>query len=270
MLEAQLYTAAAKKKGTYALPREFDGTVNQAVLYDAVRAFRGNQRRGTHSTKTRSEVSGGGRKPWRQKGTGRARQGTIRAPHWSGGGVAFGPKPRSYRTDLPRKVKRQARQAALNARASEGSLFVIEALEFDGPKTRQMAELVDKLGLTDRKVLVLTAETRSEVYLSGRNLPEVRVMRYADAAAYDVLWSDALVVEQAAIGGHAIKGTGRKASAGREVRAKKASGAATRKKAAGRAMAKKRAGKKTTSSRATKQAAKKQSKKGRSEGRGHA
>ena len=117
MPEATLYTAGAKKKGSYALPDEFDGTVNKTVLYHAVRAFRNNQRQGTASTKTRSEVSGGGRKPYRQKGTGRARQGTIRAPHYPGGGVAFGPKPRSYQTDLNRKVKRLARQSALNARA---------------------------------------------------------------------------------------------------------------------------------------------------------
>ncbi|NIN09923.1 MAG: 50S ribosomal protein L4 [Gemmatimonadales bacterium] len=167
MLEAQLYTAEAKQKGSYALPDEFDGTVNRAVLYHAVRAYRNNQRQGTHSTKTRSEVSGGSRKPWRQKGTGRARQGTNRAAHWTGGGVVFGPKPRSYRTDVPRKVKRMARQSALNARANEGAIHIIEALEFEGPKTRRMVELLEKLGLAGRKVLVLTSEARPEVYLSG-------------------------------------------------------------------------------------------------------
>jgi large subunit ribosomal protein L4 len=184
-------------------------------------------------------VSGGSRKPWRQKGTGRARQGTNRAAHWTGGGVVFGPKPRSYRTDIPRKVKRLARQSALNARANEGAIHVIEALEFEGPKTRHMVELVDKLGLAGGKVLVLTTEARPEVYLSGRNLRSVHVTRYADVSAYEVLWSDAVLVEQGAIGGHAIKGAARK-TAGRATRAKRASEGTTRKKAVGRAAAKKK------------------------------
>lgn len=229
MLEAQLYTAAAKQKGSYALPDEFDGSVNKVVLYHAVRAFRNNQRQGTHSTKTRAEVSGGGRKPYRQKGTGRARQGTIRAPQYPGGGIVFGPKPRSYQTDLNRKVKRLARQSALNARANEKRLYVIEALEFDGPKTRRMAELLESLGIDGQKVLILTADARPEVYLSGRNLPGVQVGRYSDVAAYDVLWSDVVLVEQAAIGGHAVKGAA-KASAGRAARTKRASEGAAKKK----------------------------------------
>lgn len=241
MLEAQHFTASAKRKGSYALPEEFDGRVNQAAVYHAVRAHRNNRRQGTHSTKTRSEVSGGSRKPWRQKGTGRARQGSIRAPHWAGGGVAFGPKPRSYRTDLPRKVQRLARQSALNARANTGALYVIEELAFDAPKTRQLVELIDKLGLSDAKVLFLTQEMRPEVYLSGRNLSTVRVMRYVDASAYDLLWCDAVVVEEGAIGGHAIKGAARSKTAGRAKRAEKAAKPAPRKKASGRAMAKKRA-----------------------------
>lgn len=221
MLEATHYTAAAKKKGSYALPTEFDGTVNEIVLYQAVRAFQNNQRQGTHSTKTKAEVSGGNQKPWRQKGTGRARQGSTRAPHWRGGGVAFGPKPRDYTTTLPRKVKRLARQSALNARAAEGAVAVIEELTFEAPKTKQMAELLHKLDLTGKKVLVLTAEARPATYLSARNIPHVRVLRYGDAAAFDVLWADALVIEENAIGGHAIKRAATKA-AGRAKRTKKA------------------------------------------------
>jgi large subunit ribosomal protein L4 len=229
MLEAQLFTAAAKQKGSYALPDEFDGAVNKVVLYHAVRAFRNNQRQGTHSTKTRAEVSGGSKKPYRQKGTGRARQGTIRAPHYPGGGIAFGPKPRSYQTDLNRKVKRLARQSALNARANEKRLYVIEALEFDGPKTRRMTEILESLGIGGQKVLVLTADSRPEVYLSGRNLPRVQVARYSDVSAYDVLWSDVVLVEQAAIGGQAVKGAA-KASAGRAARTKKATAGSAKKK----------------------------------------
>ena len=201
MPEAQFYAANAKHKGAYTLPAEFDGVVKEGALYHAVRAFRNNQRQGTHATKTKAEVSGGNRKPWRQKGTGRARQGSIRAPQWVGGGIAFGPQPRRYRTELPRKVRRLARQSALNARAAEGAIHVLEAFVFSAPRTRQLAELLAGLKLTGRQVLVLTAEANQNLYLSGRNIPDVRVMRYRDAAAYDILWADALVVEQAALGG---------------------------------------------------------------------
>jgi large subunit ribosomal protein L4 len=255
MLEAQLYSPAAEVKGSYALPDEFDGTVNRDVLYHAVRAYRNNQRQGTASTKTRAEVSGGGRKPWRQKGTGRARQGTTRAPHWPGGGIAFGPKPRSYQTDLPRKVKRLARQSALNARASEGALMVLEGFELEAPKTKYLAGLLDKLGLEGRNVLVLTAAHQPAVYLSGRNLPTVHVMRYGDASAYEVLWADAVVVEQAALGGHAIegaapKGTGRTRKPAAEKR--KASGRAATRASAKPTKAKKAAAKRL-STKASKQ-----------------
>jgi len=203
MPEAQYYTASAKHKGAFTLPAEFDGVVKEGALYHAVRAFRNNQRQGTAATKTKAEVSGGNRKPWRQKGTGRARQGSTRAPHWPGGGVAFGPQPRSYRTKLPRKVRQLARRSALNARAAQGAIHVLEAFSFEAPRTRQLAELLDALKLTGRHVLVLTAETNTNLCLSGRNIPGVQVLRYRDASAYDVLWADALVVEQGALAGGA-------------------------------------------------------------------
>ena len=199
MREAQLFTAAAEAKGQVKLPDEFDGVVHENALYQAVRAYRGNQRQGTHSTKTRAEVSGGGRKPWRQKGTGRARQGTIRAAQFRGGGVVFGPKPRSYRIELPKKIRRLARQSAFNQRAIEGRLFVIEALDFDAPKTRDLGALLEKLGVGEQKVLVLTNGTNRNVYLSGRNMPRVSVLAFDDASAYNVLWSGAVVVEQGAL-----------------------------------------------------------------------
>lgn len=241
MPEAQFYAANAKHKGAYTLPAAFDGVVKEGALYHAVRAFRNNQRQGTHATKTKAEVSGGNQKPWRQKGTGRARQGSIRSPNWVGGGIAFGPQPRRYRTELPRKVRQLARQSALNARAAAGAIHVLEAFTFSAPKTRQLADLLAALKLTGRQVLVLTAETNSNLYLSGRNIPDVRVMRYRDAAAYDILWADALVVEQAALGGapgHAETET-RPAAVAKPARTPKA--AAPKKttgRAAGRARAK--------------------------------
>jgi large subunit ribosomal protein L4 len=203
MIEAPHYSSAgAKRDASFALPEDyFDGTVNEPVLHQAVTVFLNNQRQGTAKTKTRSFVSGGNQKPWKQKGTGRARQGSTRAPHWRGGGIVFGPIPRDYRTDIPRKVKQLARKSALNARGREGALHVVERFAFRAPKTAQLARLLNSLGLDGRKALVLTAGQNENVYLSGRNLPAVEVMPYAEASAYDVLWSDAVVVEEGALTG---------------------------------------------------------------------
>lgn len=222
MLKAQHYSAAADSKGSYSLPAEFDGTVNEAVLHQAIRALRNNQRQGTAATKTRAEVAGGSRKPWRQKGTGRARQGTTRSPIWSGGGVVFGPQPRDYHTKVPRKVRQAARRSAFNARAREGAVCVIEAFEFEQPKTKQMVELLGKLELTGKKVLILTAGVRNEVLRSANNIPRVNVMRYADASALDVLWADSLLIEEAAFAEHAIRGVTQESVSGRAKRVKKA------------------------------------------------
>jgi large subunit ribosomal protein L4 len=203
MIEAPHYSSAgAKRDAAFALPSEyFDGTVNEPVLHQAVKVFLNNQRQGTHMTKSRSFVSGGNQKPWKQKGTGRARQGSIRAPHWRGGGIVFGPSPRDYRTEIPRKVRQLARKSALNARAREGAVHVVERLAFRSPKTAQLVELLASLGLGGRKALVLTAGHNPNAYLSGRNLPTVEVMAYPEASAYDILWSDVVVVEEGALTG---------------------------------------------------------------------
>ena len=203
MIEAPHYSSAgAKRDANFALPAEyFDGTVNEPVLHQAVKVYLNNQRQGTHMTKTRSFVSGGNQKPWKQKGTGRARQGSIRAPHWRGGGIVFGPSPRDYRTDIPRKVKQLARKSALNARAREGAVHVVERLAFRAPKTAQLVELLGSLGVAGRKALVLTAGHNANAYLSGRNLASVEVMAYPEASAYDILWSDVVVVEEGALTG---------------------------------------------------------------------
>jgi large subunit ribosomal protein L4 len=211
MIEAPHFSAAGAKKRAVSLPEAlFDGRVNENALHRAVVTYLANQRQGTHDTKTRSEVSGGNQKPWRQKGTGRARQGSTRAPHWRHGGVAFGPHPRSYRMGIPKKVRQVAKKSALNARAREGALVVVDPLSFDKPKTRQLAELLEKLGLEEKKVLILTTGDAAarNVYLSGRNLPDVRVMRFADATAYEILWSETTVIELPALGsGDAVEAT---------------------------------------------------------------
>jgi large subunit ribosomal protein L4 len=203
MIEAPHYTSAGAKNGSnFSLPAEyFDGTVNEPVLHQAVKVYLNNQRQGTHKAKSRSFVSGGNQKPWKQKGTGRARQGSTRAPHWRGGGIVFGPLPRDYRTEIPKKVRQLARKSALNARAREGALHVIERLAFRSPKTAQLAALLASLGLDGRKALVLTAGHNANAYLSGRNLPRVEVMAYPEASAYDILWSEAVVVEEGALTG---------------------------------------------------------------------
>jgi large subunit ribosomal protein L4 len=203
MIEAPHFSAAGAKKRSVTLPASlFDGTVNEHALHRAVVAYLANQRQGTHDTKTRPEVSGGNQKPWRQKGTGRARQGSIRAPHWRHGGIVFGPHPRDYRLGIPRKVRQLAKKSALNARAREGALLVVDLLGYDKPKTKQLVELLDKLGLEEKKVLMLTAgdPAARNVYLSGRNVPNVRVTRFADASAYEIMWSEAVVVELPALG----------------------------------------------------------------------
>jgi len=204
MIEAPHFSAAGAKKKAIALPEAlFDGRVNEDVLHRAVVTYLANQRQGTAATKTRSFVSGGNQKPWRQKGTGRARQGSTRAPHWRHGGVVFGPHPRDYRMSIPKKVRQLARKSALNARAREGALLVVDALAYEKPKTKPFAELLDKLGVGGRKVLVLTADspTAHNVYLAGRNIPDVRIQRFVDATAYDVLWAKTVVVEAPALSG---------------------------------------------------------------------
>ena len=173
----------------------FDGTVNETVLHDVVTAIRAHGRQGTASTKTRGFVSGGGRKPWRQKGTGRARAGTIRSPIWRGGGVVFGPSPRSYDQRTPRKVRQLARRSALNARALEDRLVVIDPLELEEPKTKSIVSLLDHLDVGSQNVLFLTDGLKRQVYLSARNIPNAQVRPWGEASAYDILWADVVIVE---------------------------------------------------------------------------
>ncbi len=206
MIEAPHYSAAGASKKAVTLPAAlFDGTVNEDLLHRAVITFLSNQRQGTSNTLTRSEVSGGNQKPWRQKGTGRARQGSTRAPHWRHGGIAHGPHPRSYRLAIPKKMRQLAKKSALNARAREGALVIVDALEYEKPKTKDLAALLGKLGGDGKKVLVLTAGDAPNVYLSGRNIPDVHVMRFADATAYDILWAQTVVVEMGALDDGAAK-----------------------------------------------------------------
>jgi large subunit ribosomal protein L4 len=178
----------------------FDGTINMPVMHQAVKAFMANQRQGNASTKIRKYVVGGNQKPWKQKGTGRARQGSTRAPQWVGGGTVFGPTPRAYDEYVPRQVRALAKKSALNARANEGAIYVIDALDFDAPKTAAIINLIGRLDVADKKVLVLTDGVKRNVFLSGRNVPNVHVMPYGDSSTYHILWSDVVLVEAGAFG----------------------------------------------------------------------
>jgi large subunit ribosomal protein L4 len=201
MLTAKYFNAAGEPGDAFQLPEElFDGVVNDAVLHQVVKAILANRRQGNASTKTRANVSGGARKPWRQKGTGRARQGSIRAPHWRGGGIVFGPHPRSYHQDVPRKVKALARRSAFNTKAQGEQVTVIERLAFDAPKTSQAVSLLGKMGVADAKrVLVLTDGNNETVFRSFRNLPNVEVLPFSQASAYDVMKARQLVIEASAL-----------------------------------------------------------------------
>lgn len=199
MYKARYYKTDGTEAGDRDLPIWlFDGIVNDHVLHQAVRAYLLNQRQGSASAKTRSEVRGGSRKPWRQKGTGRARHGTIRSPIWEGGGITFPPKPKSWRVDLPRKVKKLARRSAFNARAEDGRVLVVDELDFEEPRTRRLRETLEAMEV-DGKALLLTAGVKENVYLSGRNLPTVKVMPFGEESAYDLLWASTVLIEVSAL-----------------------------------------------------------------------
>ena len=198
---AAAYSALGTPRDKLPLPADpFDGVVHMPAMHRAVKAYLTNQRQGNAATKTRGFVTGGNQKPWRQKGTGRARQGSIRAPNWPGGGTVFGPIPKEYDEKIPRQLKTLARKSAFNARAAESAIYVIDQFAYDAPKTARMRNLLGRLGVDDQKVLVLTDGSKPNVFLSGRNLPNVRVMPYRDAATYHILWSDVVLIESAALG----------------------------------------------------------------------
>ncbi|MDG2283842.1 MAG: 50S ribosomal protein L4 [Longimicrobiales bacterium] len=200
MFKARYYKADGKKGKARELPATiFDGTVNESAMHQVVKAYLSNQRQGTGSAKTRSAVRGGSRKPWRQKGTGRARQGTIRAPQWVGGGVAFPPIPHSWRQRLPKKVRSLARRSALNDRAEHDRVVLAELPSMDVPKTRDLLGFLDALKL-EGKTLILTNGNNTNVHRSARNLKGVQVLPFGSESVYDVLWAHTVVIELGALG----------------------------------------------------------------------
>lgn len=171
---------------------------NENVVFDAIIMQRASLRQGTHAVKNRSAVRGGGRKPWRQKGTGRARQGSIRSPQWRGGGVVFGPTPRSYSYKLPRKVRRLAIKSVLSQKVIDNDLIVVDSFSFDAPKTKEFAEVLNKLDV-NTKVLVVLEDGNDFTALSARNLPNVTVVPADGINVLDVVGNQKLILTQAAL-----------------------------------------------------------------------
>jgi len=199
IFKAPYYKADGAKGRPRALPVTlFDGVVNESVIHQAVKAYLANQRQGTAAAKTRSDVAGGSRKPWRQKGTGRARQGTIRAVQWEGGGIAFPPIPHSWRQRIPRKVKTLARHSVLNDRAENDRVIIADLPVMKSPKTRDLVTFISAIDVPG-KVLFLTNGVNKNLYLSSRNLSAVSVVPFGDESVYDVLWAHTVVIEGSAL-----------------------------------------------------------------------
>ncbi|MCM3588497.1 50S ribosomal protein L4 [Mesobacillus maritimus] len=199
MPKVALYNQAGSKVGDVELNDSVFGIEpNNHVMFEAVVMQRASLRQGTHKTKIRSEVSGGGRKPWRQKGTGRARQGSIRSPQWRGGGTVFGPVPRSYSYKLPKKVRRLAIKSALSSKVVAEEILVLDSLSFEAPKTKEFTNVLKGLSV-EKKALVVTAGVDENVALSARNIPGITVVTAEGINVLDVLNHDKLIMTKAAV-----------------------------------------------------------------------
>lgn len=199
MPQTTLYARTGEEIGTVELPEAiFDAPVVDAVIHQAVVAQLAGRHLGTHDTKTRGEVAGGGKKPYRQKGTGRARQGSRTAPHYRGGGTIFGPHPRSYAQRLPRRMKRAALVGALTAKLDDGAIRVVDGFGLEGPRTKDLVGVLEALKATGRVLLVAPGADEALV-LSARNLPKVVVIRADSLNVYDVVNADTVLIEQPAI-----------------------------------------------------------------------
>jgi len=199
MPKVAVYDMSGEQVGDIDLSDNIFGiTPNDAVLYDFVKMQMNNKRAGTSSTKTRAEIRGGGKKPWRQKGTGRARAGTSRSPIWKGGGIIFGPKPRDYSYRLPKKVRRLAMKSALSCKVRDESIIVLDNLNFEQPKTKLMLQTLNNLNI-DTKTLIVTADGNENTYRSARNIPGVKSLRADYINVYDLLKYDMLLITKDAV-----------------------------------------------------------------------
>jgi large subunit ribosomal protein L4 len=172
---------------------------NEHAIYLSVKAHLANQRQGTHKAKERGEVNGGGKKPWKQKGRGGARAGTTRSPLWVGGGTIFGPRPRDYRQELPKKVKRLARKSALSHKFKDEQIIIVEDFSFEKPKTKEFLNFLNSFKINGKKVLLLTDKKSDAVYKSGRNIPKIKILEAYKASTYDILNNQVLVLQKSAV-----------------------------------------------------------------------
>ena len=193
-----LFNIEGNKVGDITLNEKvFNVAVNTAVLHQTVVAQLANKRQGTQSAKTRAEVRGGGIKPWRQKGTGRARQGSIRSPQWAGGGIVFAPKPRDYRITLPKSMRKVAMKSALTSKVLDNNMIVLESLEFDAPKTKDFMKMLG--AFEAKKALIITLESNNNVYKSARNIQGISVIPVNNINVYDLLKYEKLIITQEAV-----------------------------------------------------------------------
>jgi len=194
MAQARKFGSNGKELGAVELPADiFEAPVNEHLIWESVKSYLGNQRQGTAASKNRALVSGGGRKPWKQKGTGRARAGSNTSPLWPGGGVAFGPKPRDYTTRVNQKARRSALLGALTVRARDGGVLIVEAPALEKPKTKTVAELLDKVGITGKKILWVFDRTGETLLKSSRNLNRVETAEGRTLNTYELMNCDCLV-----------------------------------------------------------------------------
>jgi large subunit ribosomal protein L4 len=177
----------------------FEVEPNHHLIYQAVRTYLSNQRQGTHKTKERGEVSGGGKKPWKQKGRGTARAGTTRSPIWVGGGSVHGPRPHTYKLSMTKKSAQLARKSALSLKAKNGEIMVVEDINFEKPKTRDFSSILKNLKADGKKVLMLTVENNDNVYKSGRNITKVNVLNAKSAATYDLVNNQLILIQRSAV-----------------------------------------------------------------------
>ncbi len=200
MAKAKLHAADGVYKQEVDLPAShFEQEVNEPIMFQAVYVYLGNQRQGTHKTKTRAEVSGGGRKPWKQKGTGQARQGSNTAPNWSRGGKAHGPIPHKYTKDITQKMKQKAFISALSLKARENQVHVFEGIGLNAPKTQQLAGILAKAELAGAKTLIVVENADAQLLLAARNLPDTQIGRVQDIHTYELLNSDNVIFTASAL-----------------------------------------------------------------------
>jgi large subunit ribosomal protein L4 len=200
-MELEVYTKDGKTSGEKVKlsPTIFEIEPNDHAIYQAVITYLGNQRQGTHKTKTYGEVSGSGKKLWKQKHTGRARIGALRSPLWKGGGTIFGPQPRDYSKNLPKQIKQLARKSALSYKAKDAAIKIVEDFSFDVPKTKEMSAVLKALEISGKKTLFLVPKTDQSVFKAGRNIPKLNILEASKASTYEIVDTQVLLIQKSAI-----------------------------------------------------------------------